>query len=49
MRAWRLAGHPQVSIPGAVVDGAPIGLSIVGARGSDATLAAVARAMEQAA
>lgn len=44
-----LAGHPQLSIPGATVDGAPIGLSILGARGSDATLVAVARAMERAA
>jgi amidase len=44
-----LAGHPQVNIPGATVDGAPIGLSILGARGSDAMLVAVARAMEQAA
>ena len=44
-----LAGHPQVSLPGATVDGLPVGLSIIGARGSDATLAAVARAMEAAA
>ena len=42
-----LAGFPQVSIPGATVDGAPVGLSILGARGSDATLVAVARALEQ--
>ena len=41
-----LAGHPQVSLPGATVDGAPVGLSIIGARGADASLAAVARAME---
>ena len=41
-----LAGHPQVNLPGATVDGAPIGLSIIGARGSDATLVAVALAME---
>lgn len=41
-----LAGHPQVSLPGATVDGAPVGLSIVGARGEDASLVAVARAME---
>ena len=41
-----LTGVPQVSVPGATVDGLPIGLSIVGARGSDATLVAVARAME---
>lgn len=42
-----LAGHPQVSLPGATVDGLPIGLSIIGPRGSDATLVAVARAMEK--
>jgi amidase len=44
-----LAGHPQVNIPGATVDGLPVGLSIVGARGSDASLVAVARAFEAAA
>ena len=43
-----LAGHPQVSLPGATVDGLPIGLSIIGARGSDASLVAVARALEGA-
>jgi amidase len=43
-----LTGVPQVSIPGSVVDGLPIGLSIVGGRGTDATLIAVARAMETA-
>src|SRR5580658_5145393 len=40
-----LTGVPQVNIPGATVDGAPIGLSIIGARGSDAMLVAVAQAM----
>jgi amidase len=40
-----LAGHPQVNLPGATVDGLPIGLSIIGPRGSDATLVAVAQAM----
>jgi amidase len=40
-----LAGHPQVSIPGATVEGLPAGLSIIGSRGSDATLVAVARAL----
>jgi amidase len=43
-----LTGVPQVSIPGAEVDGLPIGLSIVGGRGTDATLVAVARAFEAA-
>jgi amidase len=33
-----LTGVPQVSIPGATIDGLPVGLSIVGAHGSDATL-----------
>lgn len=42
-----LAGFPQVNLPGATtVDGLPVGLSILGPRGSDATLVAVARAME---
>ena len=36
---------PQVSIPGATVDGLPVGLSIVGGRGSDATLIAVASSL----
>jgi amidase len=43
-----LTGVPQVNIPGATVEGLPIGLSILGAHGSDATLVAVARAMEEA-
>ena len=41
-----LAGMPQVTLPGAGVDGLPVGLSILGARGSDAMLIAVAKAME---
>jgi len=40
-----LCGVPQVSVPGAAVAGLPIGLSLVGGRGSDATLVAVARAL----
>ena len=43
-----LTGVPQVSVPGAKVDGLPVGLSIVGGHGSDATLVAVARALEAA-
>jgi amidase len=39
-----LTGSPQVNLPGAMVGGAPVGLSIIGARGSDLELAAVARA-----
>jgi amidase len=41
-----LTGVPQVSLPGAQVDGLPVGLSVVGAPGSDAALVAVAKAME---
>ncbi len=38
-----LTGVPQVSLPGATVAGAPVGLSIAGGRGSDLDLLAVAR------
>src|SRR5438876_883697 len=41
-----LTGVPQVNLPGADVGELPVGLSILGARGSDATLVAVARAIE---
>ena len=41
-----LTGVPQVNIPGATIDGLPIGLSIIGAHGSDAMLVAIARALE---
>ncbi len=41
-----LTGVPQVSLPGASVDGLPVGLSIVGGRGADAALIAVALALE---
>src|SRR4051812_32650425 len=40
-----LTGVPQVTIPGATVDELPVGLSILGARGTDASLVAVARAL----
>jgi amidase len=41
-----LTGVPQVSMPGATVNGLPVGLSIVGAHGQDAMLVAVAKAVE---
>jgi amidase len=44
-----LTGVPQVNLPGATIDGVPIGLSIIGGRGSDIALIAVAQAMEAAA
>ncbi|MFG1294617.1 amidase [Xanthobacter variabilis] len=40
-----LAGLPQVSLPLAEVDGAPIGLSLVGRRGSDMELVELAAAI----
>ena len=42
-----LAGMPQVNLPGSTVNGLPIGLSILGGPGTDATLIAVAKAMEK--
>jgi amidase len=41
-----LTGVPQVTLPGATADGLPVGLSVVGAPGTDAALVAVAKAME---
>jgi amidase len=41
-----LTGVPQVSIPCATVNGLPVGLSLVGAHGTDAMLVAAAQAME---
>jgi amidase len=43
-----LTGVPQVNLPGASLDGLPVGLSIIGARGSDASLVALARAAAEA-
>jgi len=40
-----LTGVPQVSIPGTTVDGLPVGLSIVGGPGTDATLIAMASSL----
>jgi amidase len=40
-----LTGVPQVNLPGATVAGAPVGLSVVGARGTDLELLRVAGAM----
>jgi amidase len=39
-----LTGSPQVNLPGALVSGAPVGLSAIGGRGTDAALLALARA-----
>lgn len=41
-----LAGVPQLNIPGATVAGAPVGLSIIGGRGTDLVLLRVALALE---
>jgi amidase len=43
-----LTGVPQVSIPGAKIDGLPIGLSIIGRWDTDGQLVALAKAMEEA-
>jgi amidase len=42
-----LAGHPQVSLPGATVDGRPVGLSLLAARGADVSLVRTAMAVEE--
>ena len=43
-----LTGVPQVSIPVAMCDGLPVGLSILGAAHTDATLVGVAGALMEA-
>ena len=43
-----LTGSPQVNLPAGAVDGAPVGLSIVGGRGTDLELLAMARAFVNA-
>lgn len=43
-----LAGHPQLNLPMGDVDGVPTGLSIIGARGEDMALVAVAVALTAA-
>jgi amidase len=42
-----LAGHPQLNIPGATVEGRPVGLSILAARGADTLLVRTALALEK--
>jgi len=39
------AGLPELTVPGALADGAPVGLSLMAARGSDRALLALAEAM----
>ena len=43
-----LAGHPQISVPGARVEGLPVGLSLLAARGADALLVGTALALSLA-
>ncbi|MEC8793599.1 MAG: amidase family protein, partial [Pseudomonadota bacterium] len=40
-----LAGLPQVSLPAGTVDGAPVGLSLIGPPGGDGQLLAMAEAL----
>jgi amidase len=42
-----LAGHPQVNLPGATIEGRPVGLSILAPRGADTLLVRTALAMEK--
>jgi amidase len=40
-----LAGLPQLNIPAGEIDGAPVGLSVVGVRGADLSIMALARVL----
>jgi amidase len=46
-RPFNLSGHPALSLPLAASDGFSAGLQLVGRRGSDAALCALARAIER--
>ena len=43
-----LTGHPVLVLPAGEVGGAPVGLAVIGARGADASLLALARDWEDA-
>jgi amidase len=43
-----LSGFPQVQIPAGLVDGAPIGLSVLGPHGSDLSLVQLAVKLSKA-
>lgn len=43
-----LTGHPVLVLPAGEVEGAPVGLAVIGARGADASLLALARDWEDA-
>lgn len=43
---FNVTGHPAISVPCGTVDGLPVGLMFVGARGDDARVLRVARAFE---
>ena len=43
-----LTGHPVLVLPGGEAEGAPVGLAVIGARGADASLLALAQIWEDA-
>ena len=43
-----VGGHPHITVPMGEISGMPVGLSFIGARLSDAELAAIAAAFEEA-
>jgi Asp-tRNA(Asn)/Glu-tRNA(Gln) amidotransferase A subunit family amidase len=46
VEAAGLGGLPQLTLPLGTLDGCPLGLSIVGARGTDSALLALAASLE---
>jgi amidase len=44
---FNVTGHPALSVPAALIEGLPIGMMLVGARGQDATVLRAGDAWEQ--
>ncbi|SLN63877.1 Glutamyl-tRNA(Gln) amidotransferase subunit A [Aquimixticola soesokkakensis] len=45
---FNISGHPAITVPCGLIDGLPVGLQIIGAKGGEARICRIAQAFEQA-